>query len=94
MYIHIYTYIYIYIYTFIYIYTYIYILNIQNTELMENDNFHLFAANRKRNFLLFAQTETENVSSFPLVGKRSTVFDDRCFSKLADLWNRERRTKI
>jgi hypothetical protein len=49
---------------------------IRKTELTENDNFHVFAADGKRKWqTLFCFVQTENGSLFSLVGKRSTVVD-------------------
>jgi hypothetical protein len=45
----------------------------QKAELMENDNFHMFAANRKQERQTSAcllQMEMENRSIFSLVGKQ------------------------
>jgi hypothetical protein len=55
------------------------------TELTENGNFRLLAANgkRERQTSVLLKTETENGSFFSFFGKRSMVIDDCCFSKRA-----------
>jgi hypothetical protein len=60
----------------------------QKTELTQNGNFCLFAANRKQKWqmsVFLLQTETENGSLFSLVVKGYTVINDCCFSKRAHL---------
>jgi hypothetical protein len=61
----------------------------KKTILTENSYFHFLLQTENvngKNVVYLLQTEIKNGSLFSLVGKRSTVINDCCFSKCAPSW--------